>query len=345
MRWASVSALAGSLALAGTVGRQWGDPASVDHASGTRATAPGCRQRPPGAGRPSRLQDLRLSHAVLEVDQRLLGLGASAIGPLRCKQLTREVKVRIGSGEPAFLAAASASSPGGARFQAVDEQRLYPVASLLATKLVGAARGLTIVSEVPGPSGIADLVALPGDTRLLHARLSAGFEPLTREAEIRVAAALYEGRGLTLTAVRERTDLPAAIAERALRDLVRSGAALRIEDRFFRHPALRPVGTLYALEVKVRDWRKAMGQAFRYRAWCAAAGIVVDRLPQSRDSAVRQAIDLGLGIGTSEGWIVRPRVHPLSASSALAGSERFVAAVGAVSRLQAFGHQSPSARA
>lgn len=93
-----------------------------------------------------------------------------------------------------------------------------------------------------------------------------------------------------------------------LRNLLRSGAVLETASgRFTRNSALSPGGSLYAIEAKVRDWRKAVEQSRRYRVWTnnyvVALGPISDEAQRRAESEV--ALDAA-GLVVDGKWVQKP---------------------------------------
>jgi hypothetical protein len=208
----------------------------------------------------------------------------------------------------------------------VAELALGPALRDLASRLPGASRGVVTVAEMPGPTGLPDLVAVPV-TGELQARLSADVPSQLNWADVRLIAACSPVRSTSAAALARRLDVDENGVRRRLPRLERTGALLLDEKGWRRSPALVPVGRLYALEAKVDDWNAGLAQALRYGSWADASGAVVGQLPRDTSRAVSQATTLGLGLAEGARWLVRPRIRRLSTAQRLLASEHFVAAL------------------
>ncbi|RLP68342.1 hypothetical protein D9V29_14040 [Mycetocola manganoxydans] len=119
-----------------------------------------------------------------------------------------------------------------------------------------------------------------------------------------------------------------------LRELETSGAVKEVAGKYRRHPAIVPVGRMYAFEAKVSDWNRAISQAARYSTWADASGVVLLHPPKNLTDVVRHAKSLRLGLAIGDKWIVQPtigrRANALHAGSRLLASERFIHSVGSL---------------
>src|SRR5665647_8805 len=76
----------------------------------------------------------------------------------------------------------------GRRFVPQAELELSPALRDLAARLPGASFGVIVISEMSGPTGLPDLVALPITPRL-KSRLALDCQPLLAWGDARLAAA------------------------------------------------------------------------------------------------------------------------------------------------------------
>jgi hypothetical protein len=214
----------------------------------------------------------------------------------------------------------------GRRFAPTIEQQLGPVLRNLASRLPGAAAGVTVIAEMAGPSGLPDLVAVPVSPQLA-ARLALPCLPLLTWSDARTAAACSITRAWSVSTLARRLDADEVALRRRLRRLVAQGAIEASSSGFRRVPDLQPVGRLYALEAKVDDWSAGLSQALRYGGWADASAAVLGQLPRDCSKAVTQASDLGLGLALGARWLVRPRLRRLALARRLWASEHVVAAL------------------
>ncbi|CAM5739995.1 hypothetical protein SAFG77S_01561 [Streptomyces afghaniensis] len=185
-----------------------------------------------------------------------------------------------------------------------------------------------MIAEMPGPSGIPDLVALPGSATRLMERLESKIPPVLKRSEIEVVAALKVRQGISLDTLKSRVHRAEKTVLQSLRTLSQNGAVKKDGNLLYRAEVLHPVGHLYALEAKVDDWKKGMRQAFRYRSWCAASALIMSQMPKNREPLLATARRLNIGLALEDRWIVRPRISKLDHVQRLWGSEHFVAALG-----------------
>lgn len=236
----------------------------------------------------------------------------------------------------------------GRRFAPSAELELHPVLRDLAAKLPGAVRGVAVIAEMPGPSGLPDLVAVP-ITEQLATRINYSCPPLVSWSDARLVSAASVNRPFTDASLARRTGVDPADVRRRVGRLLSMGALLEAPNGcIVRAPEMQPVGRLYALEAKVDDWSGGLGQALRYGAWADASATVVQRLPRDPSKAISQASELGIGLAHNHRWLVRPKLRRLDAARRLWASEHVVAAIAGVhADLPGSGvaHHRPSASA
>lgn len=215
----------------------------------------------------------------------------------------------------------------GRRFLPGPERDLDPVLRTLAARLPGAGQGVSVIAEMPGPTGLPDLIAVPWTPRLAT-RLEYACPPLLSWGDARLVAATSPQQSLSLAALARRLGVEGDALRRRIPRLVNAGALVVTESGcVLRAPEIQPVGRLYALEAKVDDWSAGLGQALRYSAWADASATVVRQLPRDPSRAIAQATDLGLGLALGTRWLVRPRVRRLEFARRLWASEHVVAAL------------------
>ncbi len=217
----------------------------------------------------------------------------------------------------------------GRRFEPVAERDLESSALLAVQALPGARAGLMLIQEVAGPFGVADFVAVVGSNDRLRERVALGVPPLLNEIDAGIVAAASPKRGRNVASIAERLGWPLSTVERRLPALLKSGAVRELRPgRFVRPEPLVPIGRLYAVETKIRDWRRALKQARTYRLWCDNYVIVMPALSTSSLVEAHAAVDEDDGgLFVAERWLRRPRLRRSDPARRLWGSEYIVAAV------------------
>jgi hypothetical protein len=224
----------------------------------------------------------------------------------------------------------SARPRHGRRFAPVAEAELAEDALAAARGLPHAHRGLVVITEMTGPFGVPDFVAIVGPPDRLEARASIPVAPLLNEVEAAIVAVLAPRAARSIDTVADALGWPLPVIERRLPTLLRTGAVIEVRPgRFVRPAELEPVGRLYALESKVSDWRRAILQGRRYRLWCENYVVVMPELSNSTGLRAAEAIGAdGAGLVAAGSWVRRVRAHHLSPSRRLWGSEHAYAALG-----------------
>lgn len=216
----------------------------------------------------------------------------------------------------------------GRRFEPTHERELEPDALEAARSLPGAHRGVTVLTEMAGPFGVPDLLALVGPLDLLRARQALDIPPLLNQVDVGVVAAAASRQARSIETLARRLGWSPESVHRRLPGLLRSGALIQAgANSYVRPAALEPVGRLYAVETKVRDWRRAVRQARTYATWCDSYVVVMSSLGEGPLTQLVSAVadDRG-GLMVAGRWLHRPRVGPRSAVQRLWGSEHLVAA-------------------
>lgn len=221
------------------------------------------------------------------------------------------------------------SSLGGRRFEPQAELTLHKLAETAAETISSVVDDVMLVPEMPSPLGLPDFVALSGGRSWLEDRQAAGIQPILSEAECAVLAVLHPGQALSRETVARRSSWSLDALDPVVARLSRSGAieltprgALRV------NPLLVPKGSIFALEAKVKDWRKAVLQGRAYRSWANNYVVVLGEVgPLAEQRAVGRIRDDGAGLFTSSGWMVRPRVRQPAPGRRLLGFEYLYAAL------------------
>lgn len=221
----------------------------------------------------------------------------------------------------------TAATRGGRRFEPVAERQLHGALRDLAARLPGSAKGVSVIAEMPGPTGLPDLVAVPV-TPCLADRLAFAHPPILGWGDARLIAACSAKRATSYSALARRTNGDMRSVVRRTRKLIDSGAlSAATAGAVIRAPQLQPIGRIYALEAKVDDWSGGFGQALRYGSWADATAVVVAQLPRHHEQIVEQAANLGIGLAVGHRWLVRPRLRHIESARRLWASEFVVAAL------------------
>jgi len=188
---------------------------------------------------------------------------------------------------------------------------------------------LLILREAAGPFGVPDLLALVGSRHLLARRQTLAVPPLLNQIDAGVVAAAASRAPRRPDALAKRLGWPVESVTRRLPELVRAGALMPAgADSFVRPAELQPVGRLYAIETKVKDWRRAIRQARAYHVWCDSYVIVMHSVSTGSLAQVVSAVRAdGGGLMVAGRWLQRPRIGRRSFAQRLWGSEHLLAAM------------------
>jgi hypothetical protein len=206
---------------------------------------------------------------------------------------------------------------------------LYEPALAALGALPGARDGLLVVIEMAGPFGVPDIVALVGPQDRVVRRLETPVPPLIHEVDAAVTAVAMPNAARSAEYLARTLGWPIETVCRRIPHLARIGALLETAPkRYVRHPALQPLGRLYAVEAKVENWRRAVAQARTYNLWAdsyvLALGDVSARVGRDAQDAVAED---GAGLLVNNRWVRRPRVRPRNPARRLWAAEHLVAAV------------------
>jgi hypothetical protein len=223
----------------------------------------------------------------------------------------------------------SLRSRAGRRFEAIRELELEPAAVDAAASLPGAHRGVVVLREMAGPFGVPDLVAVVGPPTRLDDRLALAVPPLLNQIDAGVVAAAAPRARRSAETLARRAGFALHSVERRVTELTRVGALIRTgPNSYVRPEALQTVGRLYAIETKVKDWRRALQQARTYSLWCDSYVLVLASLGSASQATVLDAVvGDGAGLVVAGRWLRRPRLGERSPAQRLWGSEHLVAAM------------------
>jgi hypothetical protein len=234
--------------------------------------------------------------------------------------------VSQGVGKP--RAQVSTRQRPGRRFQPSEEAALFESAKQAAAQLPGADAGVLGLTELHAPFGIPDFTVVIGEAGPRRARLRLRVPPLLNEVDAGLASVTPSESFASARQIAARVGWPAGTIERRLPGLLRVGALREVQPgRFTRPTALEPIGTVYAIELKVNDWRRALVQCRTYRTWADSYVLIMQRVPGSSLSDLRRNVRRdGGGLIIDNEWLVQPRVVKLPRSRRLWTSEHIVAA-------------------
>ena len=223
----------------------------------------------------------------------------------------------------------SARPRAGRRFEPIQEVELEKDALLAARSLPGAHRGLSIIREAAGPFGVPDLLVLVGPPALLAQRRELEVPPLLNQIDAGIVSAAAPQAPRSVEVLARRLGWSGETVARRVPSLVRCGALIQTSSGLLLRPAaLVPTGRLYAVETKVKNWRRAVQQARTYSGWCDSYLIVMPTLSVGSLSQLSEAVayDSG-GLVTDGRFVARPKIRPRPATQRLWGAEHFLAAI------------------
>ncbi len=222
-----------------------------------------------------------------------------------------------------------ASSRGGRRFEAIEERDLHGFATDVAASMPGPIGDVLLVAEMPSPLGVPDFVALIGGQDWQAARASAGVPPVLSDIDCTVLSLLSPTRALSVVSLVRRTGWSVEHVERTVTRLRRVGAAMLTgSGAVLSAPGMKPSGSLFAIETKVKNWQRALIQGRGYRTWADNYVLILGNAgPKAAQRAVSEVTADGAGLYTEHGWLVRPRRRLPSAARRTLGFEFLYAAV------------------
>lgn len=232
-------------------------------------------------------------------------------------------------GVAAFRVHQTSRSRPGRLFEAVQEAGLYPAALDAARSLPGASAGILVVPEMSGPLGVPDFLVMVGGGKVLNARLASGIAPILSEMDCNVIASLYCARPRSARAVADSLGWTVDNVVARLQQLKKTGAVLETPaGLFLRHSSLSSGGTLYAIEVKVRDWPQAVRQSRGYRTWANNYVVVLGPIGDQARRAVAAEVEADeAGLFIDGRWIRKPSRRIPEPLRGLMGFEHLVASL------------------
>lgn len=165
-----------------------------------------------------------------------------------------------------------------------------------------------VVDELDGGYGVADLVGAAAP-RLTHRR----DHPVHEAIQLLLLDFLAEPR--LEAELREWAPMGwRHLSERGLRPLLKCGVVGQDESGRFvaAWSEFDPFERMIAVELKLRDWRRAVAQAFRYRLFADAAYVAMPE--RYANVAVEGAARAGIGVLSVIGGVAHEILEPESAS-------------------------------
>ncbi len=216
---------------------------------------------------------------------------------------------------------------GGRRFEAQRELSLAGAAREAIEFLPGSAEGLLVRQEAAGPFGIPDFLCLTGDLDAWRRRRRLRVPPVLNPVDASIVARASHTRPYGPKTLAKFAGLTEATVERRLPHLLRSGALIGCwESTVVRPFPLQTLGRLFAVEMKVVDWQRALRQCRRYALWADAYFLVMERVPVDRLNELRRAVasDRG-GLMVAGEVLLLPRTRRMPRARRMLASEYFYA--------------------
>jgi len=199
-----------------------------------------------------------------------------------------------------------------------------------ARTLPGASAGVLVVPEMSGPIGVPDFLVMVGGERSLQRRMASGIRPILGELDCAVISSLYSARPRSPRAIAVSLGWAEEKVISRLQQLKRIGAVFETPSgMFLRHESLSSGGTLYAIEVKVRDWAQAIRQSRGYRTWANNYVVVLGPLGEQAKRAATAEVEADeAGLFIDGMWIRKPSRRRPEPLRSLMGFEHLVASLG-----------------
>ncbi len=216
----------------------------------------------------------------------------------------------------------------GRLFEPDSERSLMELARRVIADLDGAEEGALALKEMHAPVGVPDLTVVVGNSAPRRSRLRLSVPPLLNEIDAGIVAAASKTVPRTSSRLASSLGWPVTTVERRMPRLLRNRALREIKPgRFVRRAALEPIGTVFAIELKIGDWRRALTQGRTYRTWADAYLLIINHVSEASLPYLAEAVrrDRG-GLVVSGKWIMKPRRSGQSPARRLWASEHVIAA-------------------
>jgi short subunit dehydrogenase-like uncharacterized protein len=216
----------------------------------------------------------------------------------------------------------------GRRFPPDAERQLERAAKRAARELPDADAGLLALREFHAPFGVPDLTVIVGDASARRSRLRLRVPPVLNEIDAGLVATASDIQPVSPRQLAQRLSWSLASVTRRLPSVLRSGALREVTpERYIRPAALQPVGTIFAVETKLNDWRRALTQCRTYRTWADSYVLVMPKVSSEAMTVLSREVrrDRG-GLFIDQEWVVYPRTTRLARARRLWASEHVIAA-------------------
>ncbi len=216
----------------------------------------------------------------------------------------------------------------GRLFEPNGERSLMTLARRVITELHGADEGALALKEMHAPFGVPDLTVIVGDSARRKSRLRLSVPPLLNEIDAGIVAVASQTVPRRVSRLASSLGWPVSTLERRIPHLLRNRALREIKPELLvRRSALEPIGTIFAIELKLSDWKRALTQGKTYRTWADAYLLIIDHVTENSIPDLAKAVrnDRG-GLVVAGNWIVKPRRSSRSPARRLWASEHVIAA-------------------
>lgn len=189
-----------------------------------------------------------------------------------------------------------------------------------AARALAAPAGARAFLEYESTNGMPDIVFAQFDAAAVEVRARGPLSPVFCErADVSVLLALEESSFQSTNDLADRTHLTLSTVGARLRRLEAIGAVARENGRWRRLAAFSSrLASATAVELKLADWRKALDQAARYRAFAGRSLVVLN---EERAQAARRHRDVfsfnGIGLSALSPWGEVEEIVPTPAGEAL----------------------------
>jgi hypothetical protein len=215
----------------------------------------------------------------------------------------------------------------GRRFQPILERELESTARWVASELPGADSGVLALTEFHAPFGVPDLTVVAGSPEARRRRLRLNVPPILNEVDAGIVSATLTDEVRSVAQIANSLGWSESSVHRRIDSVCRMGAVRRHGDgRFTRPAALVPIGTIWAIELKVSEWRRALTQCRTYLTWADGYVLVLGTLSGASRNQLEDLISSdGGGLVLDSQWVVRPSHRSLPEARRLWSSEHLIA--------------------